>query len=113
MVLAIMGILAASVPAIALSGLNGIRLSGKVQQVICRLNAAHEQAMETGQTVTLSLPHLAAMADATVLPASLPEVRFFPDGSAAGSDFTLAYAGHTQLLVIDGITGRVGIVSSN
>jgi prepilin-type N-terminal cleavage/methylation domain-containing protein len=52
-VLVIMGLLISAIPGIAFPGIEAFRFSGKMQEIASRLSAAHESAIETGQTVVV------------------------------------------------------------
>ena len=110
-VLAIMGILLASIPGMALPGVAAVQFSGKVQRVVARLNAAHDQAMETGETITLQPAGLEAALNGLSLTADASAIVFFPDGSAAGGEVVIASGAQRRILRIDALTGRISVLS--
>lgn len=106
-VLTIMGLLIAAIPGIAQPGVSGVRFSGEVADVVARLSAAHEKAIETGTTIVLQPDDLAAPGVVSIRPSIPPEVTFFPDGSATNSILTVSYQGRRRNLKIDTIDGLV------
>ena len=107
-VLAVMGLIAAALPGVALPGIAGVRLSGKVAEVAYRLQRARELAVDTGQAVTLKLD---AVATSTGIfaqgPGSSKEIRFFPDGSSSGGRWVVSFGGRHRILVVDPLKARL------
>ena len=107
-VLAVMGLITAAIPGMALPGISGVRLSGKVTRVVYQLERAHEMAIQTAKTVVIRSEDLAnASGVIQSIGVNSGEIRFFPDGSEAGDPIAVIYAGRERDLAVDSITGRV------
>lgn len=109
-VLAIMGILIASLPGIALPGVAAVQFSGRVQAAVARLNAAHDQAIEVGQTVTMQPAGLEATFNGLALKTNASSIVFFPDGSAEGRELVITSGAQHRILRIDALTGRISVL---
>ncbi len=107
MVLAIMALLIAAVPGMALPVVNAVRFSGQVEGVTSRLATAHEAAIETGQVVTLTAADFSSGATVTILPPETAGITFYPDGSATGGPLRITFAGRVQTLTINSVTGNI------
>lgn len=105
-VLAIMGVLIAAIPGVALPVVNSIRFSGMVQEVVARLAAGHERAIETGQRVTISAVGLEDGDAVLVTMEPNENLVFYPDGSASARIITIEWRGKRKMLVIDPTDGR-------
>jgi len=106
-VLAIMALLIAAVPGMALPVVNAVRFSGQVAAVTSRLATAHEAAIETGQVVTITTADFSTSASVTILSPDSPAITFYPDGSATGGPLRITFAGREKTLTINTVTGSV------
>lgn len=112
-VMAVMALIAAAIPGVALPGIAGVRLSGRVAEVAFRLNRARELAIDTGQAVILRLDTITTSTDMFVQGSgSSNEIRFFPDGSSSGGRWVFSLGGRHRILVVDPLTARLTVESS-
>jgi len=112
-VMAVMALIAAAIPGVALPGIAGVRLSGRVAEVAFRLNRARELAIDTGQAVILRLDTITTSTDMFVQGSgSSNEIRFFPDGSSSGGRWVFSLGGRHRNLVVDPLTARLTVESS-
>ena len=105
-VLAIMGVLIAAIPGVALPVVNSIRFSGMVQEVAARLAAAHEQAVATGQRVTISAAALENEEAVLVVTEPHREIVFYPDGSASMGIVAISWREKHKILAVNPTDGR-------
>jgi len=107
-VMAVMALIAAAIPGMALPGIGGVRLSGRVEEEAYRLQRARGRAIETGKTIVM---HIANGMNGSQLVSDqsgeFSEIRFFPDGSDSGGAVAVTLGGHSRILLVDPITGRV------
>lgn len=95
-VLAIMGLMAALAPPVLQSARAGIQARAAAYALVARLDAAHDQAIDTQNTVTLAL-------------GSGQSAVFFPDGSAGG--ITISQRGYS--VTVAPLSGRVSVLSAH
>jgi prepilin-type N-terminal cleavage/methylation domain-containing protein len=89
-VLAIMALLLAVIPRLALPVVESVRASGKVQAVTEKLQAAHAQAVASGTQVVVD-----------------NRLIFYPDGSSSGGTVEIILAGRTRRLTVNPITSAI------
>jgi prepilin-type N-terminal cleavage/methylation domain-containing protein len=106
-VLVIMGLLISVIPGRALPGIDAFRFSGKMQEIISRLSSAHEESIETGQTIILEPSDFVVSGVDILLPPRSPKIIFFPDGTASPVNIEVEYSGRRLSLTIDPVTGAV------
>lgn len=107
-VLAVMGLIAAAIPEIALPGIAGIKLEGKVAEVNYQLKRAREQAIETGKMVIVTSEELKKMGATIInLNGNSSQIQYFSDGSGSSGSLVIVYKGRNRIISIDPVTGRL------
>ena len=130
-VLTIIGLVIAALPAVLSAGLPGLRLKSQAREMVDNLRNVHLLAQRSGKeiVVTLDSEHarygVSPGAQPTVLSTGIAlrfermpfsetegptaHIRFFPDGSSTGGSVGLAQKGQQYWIDIDWLTGRASI----
>ena len=107
-VLAVMGLVLAAIPEVAMPVIDGMRLSARVAEVTYRLQQARERAIETGKAVVVTDKDFVDMGGGIVPPSDgSTEITIFPDGSVRGDAPFVEYRNFRKVLEINQITGRI------
>jgi len=106
-VLVIMALLVGTIPGVAVPMVDSFRFSGKIQAVAARLQEARDQAVASGQSVTLSAAALTDHDEVTLSPPGRAALVFYPDGSASGGVVSVSYAGRRRAMSINQVTGDI------
>jgi prepilin-type N-terminal cleavage/methylation domain-containing protein len=113
-VITIMGLAAAMVPALTGGLIDRVRLSLGVQRAVVLLHSAEAVAREQGTAIAIDQARLASAtaADVQIRDANgdtAAALWFYSDGTASPADITISRTKRWRTLTVDGLTG--GIVS--
>jgi general secretion pathway protein H len=130
-VLALMGLLLAAMPAVLSSAIPGFRLKSAARQMADDLRVLHSASLTERREYAIELDavggrYAASKTSAPIkIPSSMtiqlrdipyaegngrtPRIRFFPDGSSTGGSIGLIQGGQQYWVTVDWLTGRVSI----
>jgi len=128
-VLTIVGLVTAALPAVLSTGLPGLRLKSEARELVDELRSANRLALTSRKEIVLTVDaengrySLTSAAKSTTLAAGIAlkfsntpfaetkgpiaHIRFFPDGSSTGGSIGLVLKGQQYWIDVDWLTGRV------
>ncbi|MCF3945755.1 pilus assembly FimT family protein [Acidiphilium iwatense] len=108
-VLAIMALMLAAIPGLALPGVNAAIWAGKIQAVAYRLESAHDRAVASGHEIVLGAADLQSDGLVASLPSADSKLIFFPDGSVSGGPIKLKFHNDRRMVKINEVSGQVAL----
>jgi general secretion pathway protein H len=130
-VLALIGLMMAALPAVLSAGLPGLRLKSEARHLADELRNAHRSALRAHKEGVVTVDTAArsyaigSSGSASVLPSGIAlqfrnipygeangqaaRLRFFPDGSSTGGSIGLVQRGQQYWISVDWLTGRVSL----
>ena len=131
-VLTLIGLITAALPAVLSAGLPGLRLKAAARDMVDVLRDAHAQALKTHKELVLTVDTesgrygIISTTEPTAIPAGaalrfrdipyaeargpIAHIRFFPDGSSTGGSIGLVEKGQQYWIGVDWLTGRASIL---
>jgi general secretion pathway protein H len=128
-VLALIGLMMAALPAVLSAGLPGLRLKSEARHMVEALRDARALALKSRKEVTLTFDAegsrygIAPRTQSSTLSTGITlgfhdipyaeakgetaRIRFFPDGSSTGGSVALMQKGQRYWIEVDWLTGRV------
>ena len=130
-VLTLIGLVTAALPAVLSAGLPGLRLKSEARHLVEALRDAHSLALKSRKEVVVTIDTVgnrygvSPVAEPTTLPTGVTlhfhnipyaeikgpfaQIRFFPDGSSTGGDVGLLQSGRQYWIGVEWLTGKVSI----